>query len=295
VDLGYSGDKSYRHVKPVNGMYIGCLQCSKEPALSAGNKIHELKENSMTKYNTKAKGLYAALILLTIGFLAPALAQESTSAAAEVTMSWQDVLRNGGVIMYVLGFVSILAVAFIVYFFVVLRVSQIAPERLQRDLRETMIGDGLEKARKLCEDRPCPLSAVALAAMDYMRDVGHVDPALLKDVMEGEGSRQSESVQGQTQYLMDIAVVAPMIGLLGTVFGMLRAFGSIAHDFAKAKPVLLAEGVSQALVTTAFGLIVGIPAMMFYAYFRRQSSRMVSDLESASTDLLTALLSRRPQ
>ena len=243
----------------------------------------------------RVKGLCAALVLTTIGMLTPALAQAVAETTAEASISWQEVLRNGGWIMYVLGFISILAVAFILYFFVVLRGSQIAPDRLLRDLRETMIGDSIEKARKLCEDHPCPLSAVALAAMDYIRDVGHVDPALLKDVMEGEGARQSESIQGQTQYLMDIAVVAPMIGLLGTVFGMLRAFSSIALDIAKAKPILLAAGVSQALVTTAFGLIVGIPAMMFYAYFRRQSSKMVSELESASTDLLTALLSRRPQ
>lgn len=248
----------------------------------------------MTSY-TRAMTLCAALSLITIGTLSPALAQVAAETAPEASLSWQEVMRNGGWIMYVLGFISILAVAFILYFFVVLRGSQIAPERLQRDLRKTMIGDGVERARKLCEDRPCPLSAVALAAMDYMRDVGQPDPALLKDVMEGEGARQPESIQGQTQYLMDIAVVAPMIGLLGTVFGMLRAFSAIALDVAKAKPILLASGVSQALVTTAFGLIVGIPAMMFYAYFRRQSSKMVSELESASTDLLTALLSRRPQ
>ena len=108
-----------------------------------------------------------------------------------------------------------------------------------------------------------------------------------------EGGRQAETIQGQTQYLLDIAAVAPMVGLLGTVFGMLRAFSSIALDIAKAKPILLASGVSQALVTTAFGLMVGIPAMMFYAYFRRQSSKMVSHLESSSSDVLTALLSKR--
>ena len=220
---------------------------------------------------------------------------DPTRSGPEATISWQEAIRNGGWIMYVLGFLSILAVAFIIYFFVVLRGSQVAPDRLQRDLRESIEDDKVEQARKLCEDRPCPLSAVALSAMDYMRDVGEADPALLKDVMEGEGARQSEAIQGQTQYLMDIAVVAPMIGLLGTVLGMLRAFGSIALDFAKAKPVLLANGVSMALVTTAFGLLVGIPAMMFYSYFRRQSSKMVSELESASTDLLTALLSRRSQ
>jgi len=84
-----------------------------------------------------------------------------------------------------------------------------------------------------------------------------------------------------------------MVGLLGTVFGMLRAFSAVALDIAKARPMVLAGGVSQALVTTAFGLIVGIPAMVFYAYFRRRASNLVSHLEAASTDVLTALLSKR--
>jgi len=92
--------------------------------------------------------------------------------------------------------------------------------------------------------------------------------------------------------LQDIAVISPMVGLLGTVFGMLRAFSSVALNEAAAKPVVLAQGVSQALITTAFGLIVGIPAMMFYAYFRRKAAKQVSHLESAAAEVLTALLGK---
>jgi biopolymer transport protein ExbB len=136
---------------------------------------------------------------------------------------------------------------------------------------------------------------VAISAIDYARDVPGTDPVLLKDVVEGEGTRQAEVIQGQTQFLLDIAAIAPMVGLLGTVFGMLRAFSSVALDLASAKPVNLAAGVSQALITTAFGLIIGIPAMAFYAYFRRRAARLVSRLELAGADVLTALLSAARQ
>jgi len=122
-----------------------------------------------------------------------------------------------------------------------------------------------------------------------MRNVPRIDPAQLKDVIESEGGRQAEDIQGQSQYLLDVAVIAPMVGLLGTVFGMLHAFGAVAHDIASAKPVVLAEGVSMALLTTAFGLLVGIPCMMFYAYFRRKASKQVLFLESAATDILIAM------
>jgi len=115
------------------------------------------------------------------------------------------------------------------------------------------------------------------------------DLVIMKEIMEGEGSRQASSVQGQIQYLLDIAVISPMVGLLGTVIGMLNTFNVVALDIAKAKPVLLAAGVSQALVTTAAGLVVGIPAMVFYAYFRGRSTSLLSDMEVASSKILTYL------
>ena len=221
---------------------------------------------------------------------APAAAAEGVAATG---MDWRQILESGGWIMYVLSGLSVLTLAFVIYFFAVLRVGQVAPPALHRELVEKIMAGSLDDARKACEFKPSPLAAVAMSAMDHLRDMPDSDPVLLKDVVEGEGARQAEAIQGQTQYLLDTATVAPMVGLLGTVFGMLRAFSSIALDIAKAKPIVLANGVSQALITTAFGLMVGIPAMMFYAYFRRKASKLVSYLETASTDVLTALRGKR--
>jgi len=208
-------------------------------------------------------------------------------------MTWRQIVESGGWLMYVLGVMSVLTFTLIIYFLVVLRIGQVAPRPLHRELVERIRAGSIDDALRACEYRPCPLSVVALAAIDYVRNSPEGDPALVKDVIEGEGGRQAEAIQGQTQYLLDIAVVSPMIGLLGTVFGMLRAFSSVALDIANAKPVVLAAGVSQALVTTAFGLIVGIPAMIFYALFRRRASKLVSYLEAASTDVMTALSSHQ--
>lgn len=208
-------------------------------------------------------------------------------------MKLRDIVKNGGKVMYVLAALSVFTVAFIVYFFIVLRVAQIAPAVLRKDIVEKVRQGDLNDVRRVCEYKSCPLSAVTLSAVDYLRDISEVDPVLMKDVVEGEGARQAEAIQGQTQYLYDIAVVAPMLGLLGTVLGMLKAFSTIAFDLAQAKPVNLANGVSQALITTAFGLIVGITAMIFYSFFRRKAARLISVLESASTDVLTAILGRK--
>ena len=224
---------------------------------------------------------------------AGAAAEVAAPAAVSQAVNWRQLLEQGGFLMYVLGAMSFATVAFIIYFFVVLRPGQVASPALLRELVDKIRAGAQDDARRAAEYRPGPLSSVVLSAMNYIRDVAEPDPSLLRDVMEGEGVRQADAIQGQTQYLLDIAAVAPMVGLLGTVFGMYKAFGSVANDIASAKPVVLAAGVSQALITTAFGLIVGIPAMAFYAYFRRRSSKLVSYLESSSTEVLTALLSRK--
>lgn len=217
---------------------------------------------------------------------------ESLGTKAE-GLTWKQLVESGGWLMYVLGALSVLTVAFVIYFFVVLRTTQVAPRHLYGELIEKIKAGAIDDARRICEYRPCPLSAVAIVGLNYVRNSPEADPVMLKDVIESEGGRQAEAIQGHTQYLLDIAVISPMVGFLGTVFGMLRAFGSVALDIAKAKPVVLASGIAQALVTTAFGLLVSIPAMMFYAYFRRRSSRLVSHLETVAADVLTVLLSKR--
>ena len=97
---------------------------------------------------------------------------------------------------------------------------------------------------------------------------------------EAEGARIAERVYAAVDWLSDIAAIAPLVGLLGTVLGMFRAFGGIASDVAAgAKPVVLAQGVSQAIVTTIFGLVVAIPALLAHAYFRRRAQRRIAEIE----------------
>jgi len=204
-------------------------------------------------------------------------------------MTLKEMIKAGGWLMHVLTALSVIGLALVVFFLAVLRGRQVAPPRLVMELLAKIREGDLNEARHLCEFKPCAISAVTFAALQYLKAVGQADPVLLKDIMEGEGRRQAESILGPTQYLLDVGAIAPMVGLLGTVFGMIQAFSVIAYDIAKAKPIVLAQGVAMALITTAYGLLIGIPAMMFYAYFRRRGMKVVSRLESASTEILTAL------
>ncbi|MEG2724650.1 MAG: MotA/TolQ/ExbB proton channel family protein, partial [Kiritimatiellia bacterium] len=171
----------------------------------------------------------------------------------------------------------------------------VVPNRLRRDLPKYLASDDPSEARRLCEDVPSPLSSVVLSTLDAVRNAPRADVTMIAKVAESEGARQSDLIQGQTQWLLDIATIAPMVGLLGTVIGMLQAFGAVATDVAAAKPTLLAEGVSKAIVTTIFGLIIAIPMMVFYAYFRRRASKLVAELEGACAELIAVLGSKHVQ
>ena len=211
-------------------------------------------------------------------------------AAAGMTLA--EAWACGGWLMWVLLAMSVAGVTACVYFLATLREGTVVPPRLRRDLPTYLLGDDPEEARRLCEDAPSPLAAVMLATLDAVRNAPRADAALLAQVAQSEGRRQAEAIEGRTQWLLDIATIAPLVGLLGTVIGMLGAFGAVASDVAAAKPTLLAEGVAQAIVTTIFGLAVAIPAMVFYAYFRRRAGRLVSLLESVCAELVAVLGSK---
>jgi biopolymer transport protein ExbB len=241
--------------------------------------------------------ILASLVALLCLCVLPAAAGPVADASigSSDTMSLGQIMQTGGGVMYVLAGASILTVTFVVYFLIVMRVGYVAPKVMHREVMdEIKSGANLDEVQKACEDHPCPLSVIVAAALDYLKGAGSdAKPEALKDIMEGEGARQADEIQGRAQYLLDIAVLSPMLGLLGTVIGMLHAFNAVALETSIAKPVALAGGVSQALMATCFGLIVGIPAMGFYGYFRRKASKVVSSLEVASLQIYTALSARR--
>ena len=115
----------------------------------------------------------------------------------------------------------------------------------------------------------------------------------IKEVAESEGSRQSGILAQRITWLGDIGAIAPMLGLLGTVIGMIKSFMLISAGANPGNlPMQLAGGVSEALVTTASGLVVGIIAVVFHSYFRSRVNRLLHEFESASTHIITLLTSQ---
>jgi len=217
---------------------------------------------------------------------------ETATKEARGNMSFRELWKNGGMLMWVMAAVSVFGMAVVFYLLWILRDRQIAPADLTATLLVAVQKGDLTAARTLCAERPCQLSAVVNAALDHLQHSNKVETGALREAVESEGTRQAQSLQGQAQILLDIGVITPMLGLLGTVLGMLVAFGAISHDVASAKPAVLAAGVSKAIITTVFGLVIAIPAMCFYAYFRRRVAAKVAVLEAAAARVVTVLSGR---
>jgi biopolymer transport protein ExbB len=118
--------------------------------------------------------------------------------------------------------------------------------------------------------------------------VGH-DRYVIQEAMESEGERGATALWQRISYLNNIGVIAPLLGLLGTVWGMIGAFGSLAMDDSQRKSVTMAYSVAQAMVTTAAGLMLAIPAMVVYFYLRSRVIKIVSEVEARSSEIMELL------
>ncbi|MGI5868573.1 MAG: MotA/TolQ/ExbB proton channel family protein [Kiritimatiellia bacterium] len=237
--------------------------------------------------------LRATLTMLAIFATSAALAQAEAPVSVAGGLTLSEFYKAGGPLMHVLAAISVFFIANVIYLFATLRSGVTIPRAVFNDVLDKVRGGRFDEARKICDYKPGAFTNVAMAAIDYATTVPEADPVMLNAAIEGEGARQATRLQGRTQWLLDIAAIAPMVGLLGTVIGMLHAFHAVSDTIASAKPVILAQGVSMALITTIAGLFIAIPAMAFYAWFRRMASRQVAHLECACSDLLTAILTQR--
>lgn len=206
---------------------------------------------------------------------------ESVEQVQKGMTLWQ-LIKTGGFIMIVLGGLSIAAIASIIYNFMTLKVSKLSPPDFAEDIIQKLDKKKHKIAEELCKSNENIISNIVLAGLNKSSKGG----IFAREAVENSARKEIARLWQNISYLSDIAIVSPMVGLLGTVLGMIQAFNVIAFQAAVVKPILLAGGVSKAMVTTAGGLIVAIPAMIFYAYFRGKVQEISNVLESHTSDIL---------
>ena len=224
----------------------------------------------------------------------PLLAQTSGNNDAVEAISKQtsllDMVSAAGWVMIPLALASMVTLTLVIYcFFTLTEKSITTPELLDR-IEPFFENEDAEGLAHFVAERPQATARIVDRTLSFIERHPDADAEAIKVVAEVEGNRIAASLNQRVLYIMDVGVLSPMLGLFGTVVGILNSFGHIASTESPMRTMLLAGGVSQALVATAAGLIVGITAMAFYAYFRGRVGHLVSILESEGTLLVHELI-----
>ncbi|MGH7198952.1 MAG: MotA/TolQ/ExbB proton channel family protein [Candidatus Omnitrophota bacterium] len=202
--------------------------------------------------------------------------------AIEKGMTLWQLIVAGGSCMVFLGILSIAATASIIYHFRSITPDKLTPQDFIENLLSILERKEYDKALGLCNAQPNLVSAIAVKGLQKVQKGGVV----VEEAILHEGKARLGKLWKDLSYLGDMGVIAPMIGLLGTVLGMIQAFNFVAFQTGVVKPVLLAEGLAKAMITTAFGLIIAIPIMAFYAFFRARIGEISSNAERASSEIV---------
>jgi biopolymer transport protein ExbB len=167
------------------------------------------------------------------------------------------------------------------------------PDDLVQQLRETLAHGQVARAIQLCDATPCALSAIMKAALQEVEGGW----SAVEKALEEETAEQAGRLFRKIEYLSVLGNIAPMVGLLGTVIGMILAFREVADTQGAARAGQLASGIYQALVTTVGGLLIAIPAIAAYAVFRNRVDGLMADSMATARSLLVpvkrALLNRK--
>lgn len=231
-----------------------------------------------------AMGIFAS-------FSATLFAQDSTEQ--EAPTGFLAIVFSGGIVGAVLVLLllalSITAAYLIIDHLLTIRRKDLMPQGLSDQVRQHLKAGQINEAKQLCADQPSMLSFVLLHGISELEFGWNSVEKALEDAL----AEQSARLLRKIEYLSVIGNIAPMVGLLGTVVGMIFAFQQVAQTQGEASAPQLAQGIYQALVTTVGGLIVAIPSIAAFAIFRNRVDQFVAESAYMSQHVFAPL--RRPK
>lgn len=234
------------------------------------------------------------------GFFLSAVVASAATTAAPVAKETNilEILLKGGPMMYPLGIMSVITVLLILVFVLTIRRNAVVSDRFMNTAEALIRKRDYLGLIGFCHRRNECMARIAQKTLDFITANPGASFENVRDVAQVEGSHQASMLSSRITYLADIGGIAPMVGLLGTVMGMVKAFIEIsAGEGTGVRQMGLAEGVSEALIATAGGLAISIPALVFYSIFRGRVQKLSSELEAAATHFIAILqlqLERQP-
>lgn len=200
--------------------------------------------------------------------------------------------QEGGVFMYPILLILALGTAIIIERMVFLSGASLSEQTLWQKVKGALSAGRLEDAVRHCKDPKPPLCQVLTTGLEKIHGSWTQDD--LKTSMEEVLLEKLPALERRTHYLPTLANVATLLGLLGTIIGLIQAFSAVANVDPSQKAALLAQGISVAMSTTAFGLIVAIPLLLCYTWLLSKTHRIIEGVDEISTKFinLTGKLSR---
>ena len=234
------------------------------------------------------------LSILTIGvfmLLATPVAWGQQASAADNVQetTLMDRWNQGGWAMYPLALLSIAAFGLIVYNFIMVRKKVLTPDTSIQDLQDMAASLDVDGINDHCENNPNPVTNIFAAGMERV-SAEDFDPEAIQSAMDDASAEELATPFSMINFLNIVANVAPMVGMLGTVSGMVKAFGNIAKAGGMADPATMANNISEALITTMSGLAIAIPAMIFYFFFKNKYGKLVAGMQRSLGDIYHSLV-----
>ncbi len=196
----------------------------------------------------------------------------------------KNLFFRGGSVMYVLALLSLLGVTIVVERLFALRRSKILPRSFIAKIRARWLKGDIKGAFDLCDEADTPMARVLRAGLAKHRlGLSEVERAI-----DGAGGHEIQSLSKHLRALGALSSIAPLLGILGTVMGMIRAFNVIATSGSR-RPDLIANGISEALLTTAVGLSIGIPLFLLYHYLRGRTDQLTWEMEEVAIEIVENL------
>jgi biopolymer transport protein ExbB len=208
-------------------------------------------------------------------------------------MNLLDMMFKGGIIMWPILACSLIGAFVVIERYLVLRKAKVDVSEFMRKLRSLFHRGEIAAVATYCEEKNAPVANIIRKGL-----LKHGEgPEKVMEAIENAGREEVYHLEKRLALLASVAGIAPMLGFLGTVTGMIAAFHAVEIAGGVVSPADLAGGVWEALLTTAFGLIVGIPALMIYNYFVTRVQQFVHEMEVTSTEFIDMLegLDRRTE
>lgn len=193
-----------------------------------------------------------------------------------------ETFLKGGIFMWPILLCSVIGVAFALERMIALRRTVVFPSKLLHEVKTLAQERKLQDIIKLCEANNSVFARMLLACLKKV----HSSAFEIEATLESAGSRALLELRTNTKALGVIADVAPLLGLLGTVQGMIMAFDVVAKTGALGRAEKLAESIAVALLTTAFGLLVAVPSVIFYHYFRARAEALLKSIGEACLEII---------